>query len=148
MTQQTTLDAYESVKPELKNMTDQVYYMIMSQGEEGIIDEIGWEKVGMNPNSYRPCRISLYKKGLVVDSGNLGKTQAGRDAIKWKAVPKDKAKPLQKKEKTKKLPKCDPPILHKSLSEFLLVDAQKKLKARLNQQGQAKCPCCGVSVSK
>ena len=148
MIQKTTLEAYESIKPKFNSITDQVYYMIMSQGEDGIIDEIGWENLGMNPNSYRPCRISLYKKGLVIDSGNLGTTQAGRDAIKWKAVPKDKAKPPKKKTKPKELPKFDPPILHKSLSEFLLVDAQKKLKARLNEKDQARCPCCGVIVSK
>ena len=147
MTQQTTLDAYESVKPELKNMTDQVYYMILSQGDEGVIDEVGWENLCMNPNTYRPCRVSLYKKGLVVDSGNLGTTQAGRDAIKWKAVPKEDAKPPQKKEKPKKLPKINPPILH-NLDGYPLTKAQNYLMSKLNEKDEARCPCCGVFVTK
>lgn len=148
MVQKTTLDAYDSIKPQFNSISDQIYHLILNQGETGITDENGWVYLNMNPNTYRPARISLYKKGLVVDSGEIGKTQAGRKAIKWKTIPKDKAKPPVKKTKPKEIPKFDPPILHKSLSDFLLVDAQKKLKARLNEKDQARCPCCGVIVSK
>lgn len=42
--------------------------------------------LGMAGNTERPRRVELVRGLLVVDSGQTGKTKAGRPAVMWKAA--------------------------------------------------------------
>jgi hypothetical protein len=146
---ETSLEALESIEPQLTNITDRVYYHILSKGMSGITDDEGFRALGMNPNTYRPCRISLMRKGLVVNTNTKGTTDSGRKAWRWKAVPKSKATPPEKVKtrQRKTLPKFDPPALPEGY-DIGLREARQRMENKLKESLECRCPCCGVSVSK
>jgi hypothetical protein len=49
----------------------------------GLTDEEGQERLQMEGNSYRPCRVTLMDQGLIYDTGFRRKTRAGRPAVVW-----------------------------------------------------------------
>jgi hypothetical protein len=49
----------------------------------GLTDEEGQERLQIEGNSYRPCRVTLMDQGLVYDTGFRRKTRAGRPAVVW-----------------------------------------------------------------
>ena len=146
---ETSLEALESIEPQLTNITDRVYYYILSRGEQGVTDDEGFRTLGMNPNTYRPCRINLMEKGLVLNTNIKGTTESGRKAWKWKAVAKSEAVPPKKlkKRQRKNLPSVDPFPFPEGF-DVSLKDAREKMLNKLEEVGECKCPCCGVKVSK
>ena len=90
---ETSREALESIEPQITNITDRVYRHILSKGDQGITDDEGFRALGMNPNTYRPCRINLMDKGLVLNTNTKGITESGRKAWKWKAVLESEAVP-------------------------------------------------------
>ena len=148
--QETSREALASIEPQISNITDRVYQLINSKGDKGITDDEGYRSLRMNPNTYRPCRVSLMEKGLVVNTNNKGVTESGRKAWLWKAVPKDLAVPPinLKKRKRKNAPKIDPQPLTEEAQVVSLKDARKAMITRLESKGECRCPCCGVVVTK
>ena len=108
---ETSKDALDSIETELPNITERVYQLILRSGDIGVTDDKGYRVLNMNPNTYRPCRVGLMEKGLVVNTNNKDFTKSGRKAWLWKAIPKELAVPPTnlKKRKRKNLPKIDPP---------------------------------------
>jgi len=49
----------------------------------GLTDEEGQDMLGIEGNSYRPCRVTLFDNGLVQDSGMRRKTKANKNAVVW-----------------------------------------------------------------
>ena len=46
-------------------------------------DEGGQDSLGIEGNSYRPMRVTLYKHGFVEDSGQRQVLRSGRKAVVW-----------------------------------------------------------------
>ena len=147
--QETSREALASIENELTNITDRVYQLILSVGDKGVTDDEGYRVLKMNPNTYRPCRVNLMEKGLVVNTNNKGITESGRKAWLWKAVPKHLAIPPTnlKKRKRKTSPKIDPIPLPEGY-DISLRDARSRMLDKLEATGECRCPCCGVVVSK
>ena len=55
----------------------------LSQYPSGLTDEEAQNILGMQGNSYRPCRVTLMDKGLVYDTGKRRKTNQRKDAVVW-----------------------------------------------------------------
>jgi hypothetical protein len=146
---ETSREALESIEPQITNITDRVYRHILSKGEQGITDDEGFRALGMNPNTYRPCRINLMDKGLVLNTNTKGITDSGRKAWRWKAVQASEAVPpfRVKKRQRKTLPTIDPLPLPEGY-DISLKDARGRMLAKLNEADSCRCPCCGVSVTK
>lgn len=146
---ETSLEALESLEADLPNITERVYQHILSKGSQGITDDEGFRALGMNPNTYRPCRVKLYKKGLVLNTNTKGLTDSGRKAWRWKATPKSEAvAPLKvKTRQSKNLPKFNPPILPEGY-DVGLREARERMESKLKDADECRCPCCGVNVSK
>ena len=146
---ETSRDALESIEPQIKNITDRVYRHILSKGEQGITDDEGFRSLGMNPNTYRPCRINLMDKGLVLNTNTKGITESGRKAWRWRAVPVSEAviPNRVKKRQRKTLPSIDPMPLPEGY-DISLRDARDRMLAKLNEVGECRCPCFGGSVSR
>jgi len=49
----------------------------------GLTDEEGQKLLGIEGNSYRPCRVTLFDSGFVHDSGMRRKTKANKNAVVW-----------------------------------------------------------------
>lgn len=146
---ETSREALESIEPQITNITDRVYRHILSKGEQGITDDEGFRSLGMNPNTYRPCRINLMDKGLVLNTNTKGITESGRKAWRWMAVPASEAVTPKrvKKRQRKTLPSVDPIPLPEGY-DISLKDARSRMLAKLDVADECRCPCCGVSVTK
>jgi hypothetical protein len=146
---ETSRDALASIEPSLPTITEQVYQYIFSRGEDGVTDDAGYRALQMNPNTYRPSRVGLMESGLVVNTNLKGRTQSGREAWLWRAIPKDQAVPPTnlKKRKSKKLPKINPPQFPEGF-DVGLREAQSRIVNKLSVADEATCPCCGVRVTK
>jgi len=57
--------------------------VLFSKEANGLTDEEGQIITGINGNSYRPCRISLYDGGYLKESGNRRYTMLGNLAEVW-----------------------------------------------------------------
>ena len=79
--QQTSIEAYFSVLPNLSEMQSKVFNQIKNRGM-CICDDLEID-LGMSHQSCSACINALVKKGLVKDSGYKGVTRSGRKAIKW-----------------------------------------------------------------
>lgn len=84
----------------LVNFTQETY---------GLTDQEGQDAYEIEGNSYRPMRVTLFKLGLVEDSGERRKNRSGRDAVVWaitelgrKVARKEAIAPQQPKEPRKK----------------------------------------------
>lgn len=144
---QTSIEALQSIETEIPNITERVYRYILSKGDEGITDDAGFKALGMNPNTYRPCRINLYKKGLVLNTKSKGTTESGRKAWKWKAVPKSEAiEPTNVETRLSKNTYFNPPVFPtgKGIEELTLGYVRKRMNEKIDKDGHANCPCCGT----
>lgn len=80
---QTSLEAFESIKPLAVTKREEVYEFLKKNGP--MTDEEIQNGLDMNPSTQRPRRIELEAEGRVVAAG-YGVTKAGRKAIIWMAV--------------------------------------------------------------
>jgi len=78
----TSRAAAGAIAPKFGTMTRTVLARL-SQYPSGLTDEEAQNILGMQGNSYRPCRVSLMDKGLVYDTGNRRKTNQRKDAVVW-----------------------------------------------------------------
>ena len=60
--------------------------MIAMREDAGVTDEEGQENTGIDGNSYRPMRVTLYRHGYIEDSGLTRKTKSGRNAVAWRVT--------------------------------------------------------------
>ena len=78
----TSTAAAEAIAPKFGKMTRAVL-VELSKYPSGLTDEEAQNIIGMQGNSYRPCRVTLMDKGLVFDTGNRRKTHQRKDAVVW-----------------------------------------------------------------
>jgi predicted ArsR family transcriptional regulator len=51
---------------------------------QGMTDEFGQNQLGIEGNSYRPMRVTLYRHGYVEDSGDRQRLKSGRYGAVWR----------------------------------------------------------------
>ena len=78
----TSTAAAQAIAPKFGTMTRTVL-VELSKYPHGLTDEEAQNIIGMQGNSYRPCRVTLMDKGLVSDTGNRRKTHQRKDAVVW-----------------------------------------------------------------
>jgi len=78
----TSTAAAESIAFKFGRMTQSVL-TTLARHPLGLTDEEAQRIMGMEGNSYRPCRITLRKKGFVKDSEIRRKTAHKKQAVVW-----------------------------------------------------------------
>jgi len=78
----TSTAAAQAIAPKFGTITRTVL-VELSKYPHGLTDEEAQNIIGMQGNSYRPCRVTLMDKGLVSDTGNRRKTHQRKDAVVW-----------------------------------------------------------------
>lgn len=78
----TSVAAATAIAPKFNAMSESLLATIERCGL-GLTDEEGQTLLGMEGNSYRPCRVTLFDSGFVQDSGMRRKTRANRNAVVW-----------------------------------------------------------------
>jgi hypothetical protein len=82
----TSTSAALSIAPKFGTMTRYVL-VNLSKYPSGLTDEEAQNIMGMQGNSYRPCRVTLMDRGFVADSGDRRKTNQRKDAVVWFVTP-------------------------------------------------------------
>ena len=82
----TSRAATEAIAPKFGTITRKVLAHLCSY-PLGLTDEEAQQTMGMEGNSYRPCRVTLMDRGFVVDSGTRRKTHQRKDAVVWSVTP-------------------------------------------------------------
>jgi hypothetical protein len=83
---ETSVAAAGLIRPVAGALRQQVYDAVRGAGADGLTDEEGITATGMAANTYRPRRIELLERGLIVDTGNRRATKSGRSAVVWAAA--------------------------------------------------------------
>jgi hypothetical protein len=82
----TSMAAADALTPQKLNaLQRQVVAFLHERGEHGATDEEMQAGIPMDPNTQRPRRRELAKRGLVVEAGER-KTRAGKRATVWRLV--------------------------------------------------------------
>lgn len=79
----TSQAAAVAIAPDSSRLRAQVLAAIREHG--GLTDNQGIYLTGLSPSTYRPRRIELVQRGLVVDSGETRLTDSGRKAVVWRS---------------------------------------------------------------
>ena len=87
---ETSTAAAIGIKDRFPEMTESIL-VLFSKEANGLTDEEGQIITGINGNSYRPCRITLYDLGHVAKSGNKRYTTLGNKAEVWMITDKGRA---------------------------------------------------------
>jgi hypothetical protein len=82
----TSTSAALSIAPKFGTMTRDVL-VNLTKYPSGLTDEEAQNIMGMQGNSYRPCRVTLMDRGFVADSGDRRKTNQRKDAVVWSVTP-------------------------------------------------------------
>jgi hypothetical protein len=83
--QETSREAYAAIQPVVHSLRERVFEVIETWNDDGIICE-DVQLILERPIQSVSARIrELVQSGRVVNSGNIGQTSSGRNAIKWKA---------------------------------------------------------------
>ena len=82
----TSTSAALSIAPKFGTMTRYVL-VNLSKYPSGLTDEEAQNIMGMQGNSYRPCRVTLMDRGFVADTGDRRKTNQRKDAVVWSVTP-------------------------------------------------------------
>jgi hypothetical protein len=78
----TSTSAALSIAPKFGTMTRDVL-VNLTKYPSGLTDEEAQNIMGMQGNSYRPCRVTLMDRGFVADTGDRRKTNQRKDAVVW-----------------------------------------------------------------
>jgi len=78
----TSTSAALSIAPKFGTMTRDVL-VNLTKYPSGLTDEEAQNIMGMQGNSYRPCRVTLMDRGFVADTGYRRKTNQRKDAVVW-----------------------------------------------------------------
>lgn len=79
-----------AVAPKFSERLRSMLQVFLRHGSYGLTDEEGQASLDIDGNSYRPARVTLASKGLVIDSGLRRKTRSGRSAAVWTLTAKGK----------------------------------------------------------
>ena len=79
---ETSTSAALSIAPKFGTMTRDVL-VNLTKYPSGLTDEEAQNIMGMQGNSYRPCRVTLMDRGFVADTGDRRKTNQRKDAVVW-----------------------------------------------------------------
>jgi hypothetical protein len=82
----TSRASAEAIAPKFGKLTHSVL-LHLSRFPNGLTDEESQNILGMQGNSYRPCRVTLMDRGFVVDSGQRRKTAQRNNAVVWTLTP-------------------------------------------------------------
>jgi hypothetical protein len=82
----TSTSAALSIAPKFGTMTRDVL-VNLTKYPSGLTDEEAQNIMGMQGNSYRPCRVTLMDRGFVADTGDRRKTNQRKDAVVWSVTP-------------------------------------------------------------
>lgn len=82
----TSTSAALSIAPKFGTMTRDVL-VNLTKYPNGLTDEEAQNIMGMQGNSYRPCRVTLMDRGFVADTGDRRKTNQRKDAVVWSVTP-------------------------------------------------------------
>lgn len=82
----TSTEAAEAMAPKFGTLMRTVLAQL-SQFPHGLTDEEAQNIMGMQGNSYRPCRVTLMDRGFVVDTGHRRQTAQRKDAVVWTVTP-------------------------------------------------------------
>jgi transcription initiation factor IIE alpha subunit len=81
----TSAQAADSLTPATLNATQRrVYELLAWRGETGATDEEMQAELEMSPNTQRPRRVELARRGMIVESGTTRRTASGRMATVWR----------------------------------------------------------------
>ena len=78
----TSTEAAEAIAPKFGPMTQSVLILLARHGN-GLTDEQAQGLMGLEGNSYRPCRVTLAEKGFVRDTGERRLPSHRRKAAVW-----------------------------------------------------------------
>jgi len=78
----TSRAAAAAIAPKFGRMTQSVL-TTLARYPLGLTDEEAQRIMGMEGNSYRPCRVTLRKKGFVKDSEIRRRTSHKKQAVVW-----------------------------------------------------------------
>ncbi len=84
---QLSIEAWNSVQPELLELQLKVLAILREAGSNGLADHEAIALTDMGPSTYRTRRSELVKLGLVVHTGEVRKTASNRRADVWMAKP-------------------------------------------------------------
>ena len=82
----TSREAAQEIEPDVGTLEHTVLFALRFFSDDGLTDEEMQRWLGLSANTQRPRRVSLCKKGLVRDTGQVRKTASGRKATVWGAV--------------------------------------------------------------
>lgn len=82
----TSVAAADAIAPVAATLRRMVLEAIAAAGADGLTDEEGAERVGINGNTYRPRRRELEQANRIYDSGQTRPTKSGRQATVWRVV--------------------------------------------------------------
>jgi len=82
----TSTSAALSIAPKFGTITRDVL-VNLTKYPSGLTDEEAQNIMGMQGNSYRPCRVTLMDRGFVADTGDRRKTNQRKDAVVWSVTP-------------------------------------------------------------
>lgn len=82
----TSVAAAEAIAPVAATLRRMVLEAIASAGADGLTDEEGAERVGIDGNTYRPRRRELEQQHRIRNTGKTRPTKSGRKAVVWVAV--------------------------------------------------------------
>ena len=82
----TSREAAEAIEPVTARLERRVLEAVRAAGKDGLCNHELEAQLDMPGNTVRPRIWTLRKRGLVVDSGTMRLTPAGRRAIVWTAL--------------------------------------------------------------
>ena len=82
----TSVAAAEAIAPVAATLRRMVLEAIAAAGADGLTDEEGAERVGIDGNTYRPRRRELEQQSRIRNTGKTRPTKSGRKAVVWVAV--------------------------------------------------------------
>lgn len=78
----TSVSSAVAIAPKFNAKTESLLATIEKCGL-GLTDEEGQDMLGIEGNSYRPCRVNLFNNGFLQDSGMRRKTKSNKNAVVW-----------------------------------------------------------------
>lgn len=83
---ETSREAARSVAGTAGDIRTALLRAFIEAGQEGLTDDEGQSRTGINGNSYRPRRVELERLGLVTATALRRRTQTGRSAAVFRAT--------------------------------------------------------------
>lgn len=83
----TSTEAAVLIAPKFGTLMAKLLETFKKRPYLGLTDEEGQVLLGMEGNTYRPCRVTLTARGWIEDSGQRRLTRSKRKAVVWMLKP-------------------------------------------------------------